>query len=385
MRLAALSCLLLTACGFEHGAIPGIIDAPPTIKDTPLGEGGCSSYSSLFDTCATMMGTSGITLTPGMWQYDTDTGRLSLGSSVMTPPNMTVNAAAGPIVIIFVSSFTVQQGATLRLVSPNMHRPFGIASTGPVQVDGVIDLSAAGAGARTDAQCGTQVGRPGVDNNGGGGGGGGGAFQGAGGHGSQGDADMGPVAGGAGGAGIGTRPASPIGGCDGGRGGNGNNTAGGPAGDGGGALYIASATSIAISGTGVIDAGGRGGFAGGNNGDGGGGGGSGGMIVLESKAVTIAGIVVANGGGGGEGNTNGVAGQNGQRSTQPAAGGAGGDAAGGDGAPGGAGTMLDGVASNDLQNGGGGGGGGGVGFIAIGCPAPVTSGATISPAFSAWP
>jgi hypothetical protein len=48
-------------------------------------------------------------------------------------------------------------------------------------------------------------------------------------------------------------------------------------------------------------------------------------------------------------------------------------------------VTLDGDDTNDVQNGGGGGGGGGVGFIAIRCPAPVVTGAMISPAFGVWP
>lgn len=393
MRLVSCVCLLLAGCGFEHG-IAGD-DQPPQDGsiDSPDGmgsDGPCTSYSTLFDSCAAMMGMSGVTLTPGMWDYNTDSHRLSMGASTSGTilPSMVINASAGPIDVIFVSSFTVQEGATLRVTGPMMHRAFGIASSGPVQIDGIVDLSNDGAGARTDVACGGLLGKPGENNNGGGSGGGGAGFAAKGGDGSDGNADGGTgqqTTGAAGGAAIPARPTSPIGGCDGGRGGGTNGSLGGDGGNGGGAIYVASGTSISVGSNGVIDVGGQGGYEGGNNGDAGGGAGAGGMIVIESKSVTIAGTLVANGGGGGEGNTNGVRGENGTRTTTRAKGGQDGDANGGDGGDGGAGSNLAGQTTTDVQNGGGGGGGGSVGFIAIGGSTPTTSGATISPAFAAWP
>jgi hypothetical protein len=381
MRSALLVCVL-AGCSFEHGEVPRHDSGGP---DTPIDmdETGCTSYSSLFDTCTTMMGTSSLILTPGSWTYNTDTHVLSNNGNVMTVASMVINAADGPIDIIFVSTFTLQSGATLRGTSPNLHRPFGIAATGAIVIEGIIDVSAAGSGARTDADCGAATGKPGDDLVGGGGGGGGGAFHGKGGSGSKGNSDGTNSNGGVGGTAIAARPASPIGGCDGGPGGDGMGN-GGEGGDGGGAVYLASGTSISISG--IIDAGGKFGAAGGQNGDGGGGGGAGGMILLESKTVVVSGIVVANGGGGGEGNTNGNPGESGRRSTQRAKGGADGDANGGDGGEGGAAIENDGSSTTDLQTGGGGGGGGGAGFIALRCPAPtIAATAVFSPDYAPWP
>ncbi len=389
MRPFVLASLLVAGCSFEHGALEqGGDDARPIDApdgDAPDGDPSCTSYSTIFDTCAQMTGSDDVTLTPGTWTYSTDTHVLT-GPIGIAVSSAVIDAAAGPIDVVFVASFTVQAGATLRVVGPVNDRAFGIAATGAVEIDGIVDLSANGAGARDDIKCGGLVGKKGDNGNGGGGGGGGGAFQGAGGSGSQGDADgPQPNNGGAGGMAIPMRPGSPIGGCDGGPGGDAAITNGGEGGDGGGAIYIASATSITVDNQGVIDAGGEGGSEGGSNGDAGGGGGSGGMVLLESKGVMITGTLAANGGGGGEGNTNGVPGQNGQRGKQRALGGKDGDDNGGDGGDGGADSNLDGVATTDLRNGGGGGGGGGAGFIAIGCPDPSTNAGTISPPFAAWP
>jgi hypothetical protein len=332
------------------------------------------------------MGTTGLTLTAGDWTYNTDTHVLALDGNVRSPPtSMVIDAADGPLDIIFVSSFTLEPGATLRPTSPTLHRGFGIASTGPILIAGIIDSSDAGAGARVDTDCGMSAGNPGQDLAAGAGGGGGGAFKGKGGNGSKGNSDGTNSTGGTGGTAIAARPKSPIGGCDGGAGGDGSGTGGAP-GDGGGAVYLASGTSITIVASGIIDAGGGFGARGGNNGDGGGGGGSGGMILIESKSITIGGIVVANGGGGGEGNTNGVDGEAGTRTTLPAKGGADGDANGGNGGNGGAELENDGASTTDLESGGGGGGGGATGFVAIGGSVPtIAAGAIISPAFGAWP
>lgn len=379
MRSALLACVLL-GCGFEHGTVPRIDGSP---DDGSGSDGGCRSFSTLIDTCGSLPTGGAITLTPGMWTYNTDTHVLSNGSMTTMPPSMVIDGAAGPIDIIFATTFTVEAGATLRGTSPNLHVPFGVIATGAIRIDGTIDVADAGAGARTDEQCGALVGKPGIDNGGGGGGGGGAAFQGKGGDGSKGNIDGPNANGGLGGTAIAMMPASPIGGCDGGAGGDGQDE-GGQGGDGGGAVYLASGASIAISG--VIDAGAQGGEAGGGNGDAGGGGGSGGMIVLESNIVNISGVVVANGGGGGEGNTNGVPGEDGQRSTTAARGGANGDGNGGNGGNGGAAIENDGASTTDAQSGGGGGGGGAAGFVAIRCPSPaIAGGAVISPDYDPWP
>ena len=120
-------------------------------------------------------------------------------------------------------------------------------------------------------------------------------------------------------------------------------------GAGGGAIQIISSTSITIGGTGLINAGGAGGFAGHQAG-----GGSGGAILLEAPTVTVSGTLAANGGGGGE---------NGANATTTATGATGGidpkaELVGGTGS---AGTTIDGgngVTNTDLSTGGGGGGAG---------------------------
>src|SRR6202008_2579587 len=92
MRLASFVCLLAAGCGFEHGTSndddqhDAAIDGPR--NDVP--DGPCESYSTLFDTCTAMVGMSGVTLTPGAWTYDTDTHRLTGGSSSGTTLPSTV-------------------------------------------------------------------------------------------------------------------------------------------------------------------------------------------------------------------------------------------------------------------------------------------------------
>jgi len=379
MRRAVFACLL-SSCTFQHGELATADSRGP---DVPAG---CASYSSLFDTC-----TVGASLAPppmvlagGAWTYNTDTHTLTAPNGQPTSPaHVILDAAEGPLDVVFVAALTLEADATLRVTGPNFDRPLGIAAAGDVDIRGILDVSNNGAGSRSDAACGAQVGNRGQNSTQGAGGSGGGALHGAGGDGSAGNKDGTNTAFGTGGSARTTRPRSPIGGCDGGDGGDGSGM-GGQGGDGGGAIYIASATAIRVATSGVIDAGGGGGQPGGQNADAGGGGGSGGMILLESAMIAIQGIVVANGGGGGEGN-NGMPGQPGQRGAARAAGGAGGDGTGGDGAAGGAGTGLDGLATSDLQNGGGGGGGGGVGYIAIACPAPMLAGAVISPPLESWP
>jgi hypothetical protein len=133
-------------------------------------------------------------------------------------------------------------------------------------------------------------------------------------------------------------------------------------GGGGGALEIASSTSITVGTYGAINAGGAGGQANATSA-----GGSGGAILLEAPAVTVAGTLAANGGGGGPGGASALA------SAQPATGGVSAAAVGGDGS---GGTTLNGQDAT-----GGGGGGGGAGWIRIntgGGSATITG--TLSPA-----
>src|SRR5512138_3055829 len=116
MRLVACLCALTAGCGFEHGMVTG--DAPMPGDGPHDGPGkdmaGCTSFSTLFDTCAAPAPMGGLTLTAGSWTYDTDLHVLRLGSSPVPVTTMVVDAAAGPIDVLFVTTFTVQQGATLR-------------------------------------------------------------------------------------------------------------------------------------------------------------------------------------------------------------------------------------------------------------------------------
>lgn len=386
MRLAGVVCLLV-GCSFEHGQSNTRSDSSMGIVDAPEIDGppGCKSFSTHINTCTQLIAGNPLTLA-GANTYDTDQLVLTTPNGNVTLPTRVITTTDGEIVVAFVASFTLSSGATLRVDGNDLDRPLGIVATGAISVEGAIDVSNNGAGARNDAQCGTQVGVSGADDSGGASGGGGAAFAGAGGKGGDGDSDGGASTGGAGGTPVATRPAHVRGGCDGGPGGDGFAENGGPAGDGGGAIFFASATSITIGGS--INAGGGGGGPGRSNG-GGGGGGAGGMIVLESGAVTISGKLAANGGGGGEGGDGsdaGSPGSPGELTTTRAAGGSGASSEGADGGTGGAAGNAAGLAPTQIKKGGGGGGGGGAGFIGIGGSSPVTSGTTvISPAYQAWP
>lgn len=390
MRLAGVVCLLV-GCSFDHGQFNSPrVDGDVVVIDSPSIDGppGCKTFSTHLDTCTQLVPGDPLTLT-GANTYDTDTLTLSTPTMDVVLPNIEITNTDGGYVVVFVSSFTLQTGATLRVVGNTMDRPLGIVATEAVSIAGAIDLTANGAGARDDASCGKQVGQRGADDSGGGSGGGGGAFAGAGGKGGNGDSDGGASTGGDPGEAVTMRPAHVLGGCDGGPGGDGNAAdTRGRAGDGGGAIFIASAVSITIPGAGSINAGGAGGAGGKGNGGGGGGGGSGGMIVLESRLVSIAGKLAANGGGGGEGadGADGDLGTTGALSTTRASGGSGNAPEGADGGTGGSSANPAGLAPAQLKKGGGGGGGGGVGFIAIGGSTPVTSGgAVVSPPYQAWP
>lgn len=160
-----------------------------------------------------------------------------------------------------------------------------------------------------------------------------------------------------------------------------------PAGAGGGAIQLSSATRVTI--TGGINVGGGGGGGGPSQGTGscniaaGSGGGSGGAIFLQAPRVEVAGTIAANGGGGGssggdpDGNgnqpgANGVAGQDGALGASSAAPGPYvgiWSAAGGGG--GGRTLPAGGGATNDDCDGNGGGGGGSVGRVVIAVP-PTT-------------
>ncbi|NVB78957.1 MAG: hypothetical protein HOV81_11215, partial [Kofleriaceae bacterium] len=185
MRRAVLCCLL-AACSFDHGKPAlgdgGIVggDAPDSrMIDAPSN---CTTYSTQVDTCATGvgLGTMNVDLS-GTNSYDTDNGVLTTPQGVLVVPHDIVTTPDGPIDVLFVASFTLQADAKFRVTGAQFDRAFGIASLGAVQIDGTIDLSANGAGARDDNDC-TSDGVKGTDDDGGGGGGGGGGFGGNGGN-----------------------------------------------------------------------------------------------------------------------------------------------------------------------------------------------------------
>jgi len=333
----------------------------------------CTTYASLLDTCALPPTTDALTLS-GNNTYNTDTNTLTTPSGTSMPLHVVITTPTTMDVLV-VGSFSLAAGAKLGVVGS---LPFGVAASGSIEIGGLVDLTG-GAGARTRAACGAQAGSNGTGDSNGGPGGGGGAFGSSGAPGGTGDNAGTPTSGAAGGSAI-VRPSSLLGGCPGGFGGD-SDVSGGPGGLGGGAIYLLSATSIAIGATGAITVGGIGGASssGTGIGAGGGGGGSGGMIILESPSVVVLGVLAANGGGG-AGGGGGGAGQPGHPSAVAALGGAG-TSGGSDG----------GIGSSTMSSGGGGsssasagGGGGGAGFVAIASPAPTTTG-TISPHFAAWP
>lgn len=346
---------------------------------TPGGdaEDPCRSFGSRhFDACAIPRPTGPMTLSSvGVYIFDTTTGSLLDPANVMsTPPSMVV----GELRVISVDSFSLVQGATLRV---NGTHPLVIASWGTLEVSGTIDLSTTnltrGAGAALASTCAAHVATAGQNGNGGGGGGGG-SLQSAGGNGGSGGNNA--ADGGNGGTAVGTAPLL-AGGCSGEKGGNDGGNTGGNGGVGGGAVQLTAKISISIAATGRIHAGGAGGRPGPGASGGGGGGGAGGMIGLEAPALTITpgAILAANGGGGGQGGGNAggtpQAGQDGQLSATAANGGTAGS--GGDGGKGSVSTTAGLAGGNDGA--GGGAGGGGAGYITVKAATRNDSGATFSP------
>jgi hypothetical protein len=340
-----------------------------------VGIDACPSMSSLFSTCG--MALDGDVAVTVSVTYDTDQRALVPNFPGTQIPSVEVMTATGPLIVVTFHSFSISNGATLRVVGS---KPLAIVAASTMDISGTIDVAVGGAAHRNN--CDPAVG---ANGNGGAGGGGGGGFGSIGGAGGDGNSDGVARAGGNGGTAQ-ARPQAPLGGCDGAGGGD-STGVGGPGGRGGGAVMLV-ASSITINSTGRIDACGGGGGYGRSGDGGGGGGGSGGFILLEAKTLQIDGAVIANGGGGGEGGEATGPGQVGSRglaSTSPAPGGAGNAAEGGDGGAGGAAQLLAGRASTQTKPGGGGGGGGGVGFISVAAPQLVIANmATISPGYSMW-
>jgi len=373
--------VLVAGCGFKPAdgggngsGDGGFMDAP---VDTVVRMDGCSTFSRLFDTCTMATGGTDLAIT-GPADYDTMSHAFTIsGVAATPPPHVTINTAEGMIDIWIASSLTLT--GKLRVHGANA---FGIAAEHGITLDGQIDLTDAGAGARPDTKCVGNVGQPGAMKSSHGGGGGGGALYGAGGDGMSSTTNM--ATGGGGGASIAPVHDGLLGGCDGGKGGDGGGGGtGGEAGDGGGAILLATANTVTLTANGIVNAGGGGGHGGSMNG-GAGGGGGGGTIVIEASTLVNSGVLAANGGGGGEGGdaVQGMRGQTGLASASRALGGFGATNSGGAGALGGAGATQNGDDDTLVEaNGGGGGGGGGAGYILIG---HATANGVISPPAIAW-
>ncbi len=324
---AGIACGDGGACNTQGSCLPPFPFVPSNvaINDIPTP----SSGKVTFD-CGTTVIDTGATGEPSVTNYCT--GQPRFGSASITQPG-----GLAAVVLAF-DDLEIAGGSTLSLVGA---RPAIIVSMKNVRVLGTITV-AAGA----QACVGTGAGGPGGQGLLAHSGAGGGGFATAGG---AGGAIPVVVPGGAGGAVNGGAPVR--GGCPGG-------TAGGNsrASQGGGGLQVVALGTITLAG--VIDAPGAGG-AGGGLANGGNGGGSGGALLFEAQQVIASsGSLTCNGGGGGEGGTN-NAGQPGQLTATPAAGGT--DLIPGSNGGAGAAGALAAQGGQDGFNGGG--GGGGAGFI----------------------
>jgi hypothetical protein len=276
------------------------------------------SNFSLSAVTTTGIGDVNVDGTNGNCAIDTDMGTISCNNQTTPYPfavtPVTLTGGAGHATLFSVASFEVATGINLRVTGS---KPAILYSLGPVDIQGVIDLSAGGAGYSTTnpgaaAAPGTvPVGDAGETSAGGGGA----SFCGTGGGGAP-IVTSGPTD--PPGATYGTADLIPLWGGSAAIGNNGWASAGG-------GLQITSQVSITVEASGGINASGGGGSL---NNDQPSGGASGGGVLLESLSVTVAGFIAANGGGGADltsGGTNGTA------NTNPAPGGG---AAGGAGSGG---------------------------------------------------
>ncbi|MBP9205209.1 MAG: hypothetical protein KBG28_14665 [Kofleriaceae bacterium] len=337
------------------------------------------------------------------WRILTDTGEIT----APTGAGREVVRAAGTGLIAGIR-FRVIDGGRAVLALDHLTIPAGleieaygqraliVLARGPITVAGTLDVS--GGGLDGAGQIDLRLGGPGggagarhddlpaggcapggsvdylLDEPGGGGGG----FGGDGGAGGAADSN----AGGGGGAAMACAASASLDPVVGGSGGGANlgTSFAGEGGGGGGALQLTSLERIELTATGVVDAGGRGGFSSTGSDSGGGGGGSGGAVLIEAAAVEIASgaVIAANGGGGGAGEADGstaAAGQPGLRAAVAAAGaaGPGGSGSGGAGAAGLTLAQPGGAQPAGSFFGGGGGGGGGVGVVRVYARAPTIS------------
>lgn len=366
---------LLVGCGFQSSAAQS--DAP--VADAP-DAAPCVTWDALnVVPCDQAIGAPrDLTLSPGTYVLDTDSGQLSGGSTQQLPGALIAQASGPMLRVVNLGQLSIMTGATVSIVGTH---PVVLVVHADATIAGVVDVSArvdvggartAGPGGDDAGGCAGASGSDGqaATGTGGGGGAGGGGFGDTGGDGGDG---QGAGHGGHGGHGgvAGNAALVPLrGGCPGGHGGaTGAALAGGLAGHGGGALELTALGTIEVSGA-LEAAGGGGGSPALVNG-GGGAGGSGGAILLDGDTVHVeaSGALCANGGGGGEGGQVGAASAPGENGTCSATVGARGGmmaAGGGDGGDGGwLGATKGQNGGPGASGGGGGAGGGGVGRIRV--------------------
>ena len=383
MRWSGAFLIFVAGCRFD---LPDVAPTPDDSMIDPDGSSECVAWTPLARhvvPCDLPAKPAWVVSAPG-GTFDTSTGMYSAGGA---PESTTIVQQGGIVLrVVSVEAFTVEQGATLRVIGSH---PLLVLSWSRSTIAGTINAGSVRNGADVERgaggdRAGCQSAQPGLGTDACGGGGGGG-FSTGGGRGGNGGANGGN------GAGSIAMPTIVAGGCPGARGGAGG-SAGSP-GAGGGAIQLTAKTSIEIAPTGQINAGGAGGRAGQGSG-GGGGGGSGGFIGLDAPTVTVAedAVLAANGGGGGTGCDGGTGGESGGDGTPGTDRAEGGDegcnsaVTGGDGGAFGASGAPAEIIGEDGASGSssvsGGGGGGGVGYILVWSVTPSFQG-TASPAHQA--
>lgn len=297
-----------------------------------------------------------------------------------------VLAPAGvPLCVLAGTSVTYTNALPFRAVGT---RPLVIVAATTLTIETYLTVSSLDASTGAGASTASCMDRNGAGDVGGGGGGAGGSFGGRGGNGGTGDTDMTAGFDGDATGGVAVAAAAPTAiraGCWGSNGGSGGSGQIGIGGWGGGAIYLIAGQSITLNAS--IYAVGQGG-SGGAFQAGGGGGGSGGLIGLDAPTVVVMNRLNANGGSGGEaggpGSARGQAGTAAASDNTRTAGGAG-ITTGGDG---GAGSGIDPVSMQIIDDGvtgggsgdGGGGGGGGAGYVYVKGALMAGASSTITPA-----
>lgn len=324
------------------------------------------SNFSLSAVTTTGIGDVNVDGTNGNCVIDTDMGTISCNNQTAPYPfavtPVTLTGGAGHATLFAVASFEVAAGINLRVVGS---KPAIVYSLGPVDIEGIVDLSAGGAGYSTTnpgvsvAPGTVTVGDAGDTS----GGGGGASFCGTGGGGAP-ITDAGSTF--AAGTPYGTATLVPLWGGSAALGNNGWGAAGG-------GFQITSQVSITVGAAGGINASGGAGNLNNNQPSGGG---SGGGVLLESLTVTVAGAIAANGGGGADLTAGGT---DGALNTNPAPGGG---MAGGSGSAGATVNGQSGTTVDTTNNGGGGGGAGRIRINTLNASTAGLAGGTFSPSLT---